>query len=59
MLQNNGLDVIEVARKPIPFIKARGNHIERLIVRFFTYLEMLFGREFELLVVARKREPDI
>ena len=55
MLEKNGFEILEMTRKPIPFIKARGSHLERLIVRSFSYLEMLINKEFEILAVARKR----
>jgi len=54
ILEKHGLEIVELVRKPIPFIKARGNYLERLIVRSFSYVESMLGREFEILAVARK-----
>lgn len=57
MLEKHGFETIELTRKPIPFIKARGSQLERLIVRSFSYAERLLKREFEILVIAKKRQP--
>jgi 2-polyprenyl-3-methyl-5-hydroxy-6-metoxy-1,4-benzoquinol methylase len=55
-LEKNGFETLEIIRKTIPAIKARGTQLERLIVRFFSQLERLAHREYELLAVARKRK---
>ncbi len=58
LLDKHGLEIIELMRKPIPFIKARGSHLERMVVRSFSYLERSLRREYEILAVARrKRTP--
>ena len=56
LLENNGLEIVELTRKPIPFVKARGNYVERLIVRAFSMIEGLLGREFEILAIAEKKK---
>ena len=59
MLEKYGLEIVELVRKPIPFIKARGSYMERMVVRSFSALEGVLGREYEILAVARKkRSPD-
>lgn len=55
LLKKHGLEIVELTRKPIPFIKARGSHLERLIVRSFSLVEGLLDREYEILAVARKK----
>jgi 2-polyprenyl-3-methyl-5-hydroxy-6-metoxy-1,4-benzoquinol methylase len=54
LLEKNGLEIVEMTRKPIPFIKARGSYPERLVVRAFSLVEGMLGREYEILAVARK-----
>lgn len=54
ILYENDFELIEVKKKTIPFLKARGTHLERLIVRGLSYLEKFTGREFEILAIAGK-----
>jgi len=49
-----GFQIVEFRKKTIPVVKARGNKIEKLLVRGLTFLEQITHREFEILAVAKK-----
>jgi 2-polyprenyl-3-methyl-5-hydroxy-6-metoxy-1,4-benzoquinol methylase len=54
LLEKAGFEVIEMRKKTIPIIKARGNRLEKLIVRGLSKLEKATSREYELFVIVRK-----
>jgi len=49
-----GFDTIQVRKSPIPIVKARGSRVEKGVVWTLSWLERLFGMEYQLSVVARK-----
>lgn len=56
LLDRTGFEIIEMRKKTIPITKARGNKLEKMIVRSLSVLEKTMNREYELFVIARKRE---
>jgi 2-polyprenyl-3-methyl-5-hydroxy-6-metoxy-1,4-benzoquinol methylase len=54
MLQKAGFEVIDFEKKVIPPLKARGSALEKALVGAFGSVERKLGREFELLLIARK-----
>jgi len=57
MLEKHGFEAVEITRKTIPALKARGTRLERMIVRSFSYLERMLNKEYEILTVAKKKAP--
>ena len=55
LLQKSGFEVVELKGKPIPFMRGRGNFLEKSIVRLFAFIEKGLDREFELIALAQKR----
>lgn len=55
LLAKNGFALLQLQKRHIPIIKARGRPVERLIVKTLSLPELLSRREFELLAIARKR----
>lgn len=56
LLEKNGFTLVQMQKRHIPIIKARGGPIERLIVKALSWPELLCHGEFELLAIIRKRE---
>ena len=54
MLTNAGFEIVDFEKKVIPPLKARGSALEKAMVGAFGRVERWLGREFELLVIARK-----
>ena len=54
LLDKAGFRVVEMKKKNIPIIKARGNKVEKLVMRGLSFLERVTNREYELFVVAQK-----
>jgi 2-polyprenyl-3-methyl-5-hydroxy-6-metoxy-1,4-benzoquinol methylase len=54
LLDKAGFEIIEMRKKTIPITKARGNRMEKLIVKVLSILEKATNREYELFVIARK-----
>ena len=54
LLNKSGFEIIEMKRKTIPITKAKGNRLEKIIVRCLSILERAAHREYELLVIAKK-----
>lgn len=54
LLEMGGFEILSVERKTIPIVKARGSFPEKVLVKMFSYLERGLGKEYELLVIARK-----
>jgi 2-polyprenyl-3-methyl-5-hydroxy-6-metoxy-1,4-benzoquinol methylase len=54
LLDKSGFELIELKRKTIPITKAKGNRLEKVIVRGLSILEKAAHREYELLVIAKK-----
>ncbi|MFN7954681.1 MAG: class I SAM-dependent methyltransferase [bacterium] len=57
MLANAGFEIVDFEKKVIPPLKARGSAVEKAMVGAFGRVERWLGREFELLVIARKSGP--
>jgi len=57
LLEGAGLHVETLETKSIPIVKARGNRLEKLLVRVLSFLERRTGREYELLALARAPGP--
>lgn len=55
LLEKNGFTLVQLEKRHIPIIKARGRPLERLIVKLLSWPELLCHREFELLTIAEKR----
>jgi 2-polyprenyl-3-methyl-5-hydroxy-6-metoxy-1,4-benzoquinol methylase len=54
LLNKTGFEIIEIRKKTIPINKARGNRLEKVIVKGLSILEKATNREYELFVIARK-----
>jgi len=54
LLDKSGFEIIEMKKKTIPITKAKGNRLEKVIVRGLSILEKAAHREYELLVIAKK-----
>jgi 2-polyprenyl-3-methyl-5-hydroxy-6-metoxy-1,4-benzoquinol methylase len=54
LLNKAGFEIIVMRKKTIPITKARGNRLEKLIVKGLSTLEKATHREYELFVIARK-----
>jgi 2-polyprenyl-3-methyl-5-hydroxy-6-metoxy-1,4-benzoquinol methylase len=54
LLDKAGFEIIEMRKKTIPITKAKGNKLEKLIVKGLSLLEKAMNREYELFVVAKK-----
>lgn len=54
LLDKAGFEIIEMRKKTIPITKARGNRLEKLIVKGLSTLEKATNREYELFVIAKK-----
>ena len=54
LLYKSGFEIIEMKKKTIPITKAKGNRLEKVIVRGLSILEKAAHREYELLVIAKK-----
>jgi 2-polyprenyl-3-methyl-5-hydroxy-6-metoxy-1,4-benzoquinol methylase len=54
MFQKSGFNIIWMRGKPIPLVKARGNTLERLIVKAFSLLEARLDMEYEILMLLHK-----
>lgn len=54
LLDKSGFEIIELKKKTIPITKAKGNRLEKVIVRGLSILEKAAHREYELLVIAKK-----
>lgn len=54
LLDKAGFEIIEMKKKTIPITKARGNRLEKVIVKCLSVLEKAVNREYELFVIARK-----
>jgi len=54
LLDKAGFEIIEMKKKTIPITKARGNRLEKLIVKCLSAFEKAMNREYELFVIARK-----
>lgn len=55
LLEQNGFEIEELVQKRIPIVKARGNLFEKILVKACSLVDRAFGREYELLAIARKR----
>ncbi len=55
MLEASGFEIVELVGKPIPFLRGRGSFLEKSIVRFFSYIEKILNKEYELIAIAKKR----
>lgn len=56
LLDQCGFEALEVIRKPIPQEKGRGTRLERTLVRAIAALEKPLGMDYEILVLARKKQ---
>jgi 2-polyprenyl-3-methyl-5-hydroxy-6-metoxy-1,4-benzoquinol methylase len=56
LLEENGFHIAELRQKRIPIVKARGNLIEKMLVQACSLVDRAFGREYELLAIARKKQ---
>jgi len=56
LLKKAGFDIVHLERKRIPIEKGRMNSAEKAIVKALSYVERLTGKEYELVVVARKAQ---
>jgi 2-polyprenyl-3-methyl-5-hydroxy-6-metoxy-1,4-benzoquinol methylase len=54
LLDKAGFEIIEMRKKTIPITKAKGNRLEKLIVKGLSLLEKAMNREYELFVVVKK-----
>jgi len=54
LLDKTGFEIIEMKKKTIPITKAKGNILEKLIVKSLSILEKAMNREYELFIIARK-----
>ncbi len=54
LLTKAGFEIVEMRKKTIPITKARGNRVEKLVVKLLSVLEKAFSREYEIFVIARK-----
>ncbi len=54
MLEKAGFEIVDFEKKVIPPLKARGSALEKAMVGAFGRVERALGREFELLLIARK-----
>jgi len=54
LLDKSGFEIIELKKKTIPITKAKGNRLEKVIVKGLSVLEKAAHREYELLVIAKK-----
>ncbi len=54
MLTKAGFEIVDFEKKVIPPLKARGSSFEKALVGAFGSVERWLGREFELLLIARK-----
>jgi 2-polyprenyl-3-methyl-5-hydroxy-6-metoxy-1,4-benzoquinol methylase len=57
LLDTCGFAVVDLIFKPIPREKGRGSPMERSIVKAFGVLEGPLRMDYELLVIARKKNP--
>ena len=54
-LEKSGFEVIELTKKTIPLVKARGLRVEKIMVKGLSFFEKIFHCEYELVSIARKR----
>ena len=57
-LEKSGFEVIELTKKTIPLVKARGLRVEKIMVKGLSFLEKIFHCEYELICIARKRQKN-
>ncbi len=56
MMEENGYEILHREGKRIPVEKGRKTSIEKTIVMGISLVEKLIGKEYELLVIARKKK---
>ncbi|NWF52470.1 MAG: class I SAM-dependent methyltransferase [Nitrospirae bacterium] len=55
LLNKSGFEIVKMKNKTIPLTKAKGNRLEKAIVKGLSMLEKITKREYELLVIAKKK----